>query len=680
MQINHHKLPIKEPGREKSNKNPAYCPQNHRRISIVLKSIVIYVIVACTFLSNSSAQTFTWIPDERSERPEVVIIGPIVDPDRVDITNTQRYYIRQFDKVITRLIERPGRYLPETYLDKIRKLRRQRWNPEEEGKEMTEEEEEQLNAWLEIAGDGTFDNPGMVIYDGVKFDANNVKIADILRDSYAHIKGMKSHLELALRLNLDIGDFETRLLVDGYRLAYDQRGLAKVEWFAIPISISKLSEKEVENKLMSVVGLQLILPFYEQFKKEFEPGREPIPFWKTSSVPGHISSKSAKFELEETPIARQFGDECKKIGRCMEVNNEGKFVVTADEDTAIQFCSDRRKYLIRKSVLPYLYLQHKELMEENFYWVEDSMVPMRVSEGDYGHLQIEAGGDSQEGMVWCRQVKSEFISEFKELDKNIIVRNKFGWLHWYLPDKPLEDGYLFSSTGNNIEVIDTDENHPTIMIGKILMDVNEDLQIGSYVSYDILDDSYSAITVETYQVNVLLATSSSNVELAGVPVTRLFYTFGKRYSGYTWSAGISLFGVSFMGRSDKGDNMEVNVDSGNMEAETIFQSLSAQFGLERPSYLITNLSWSAYVGVDMLNVQQTVKFSNLTRGENKLVFKMLPTGIVGIRLIYKVSDYLVSLGMAYGSGAKTTFEDDMYFREIEVVSGQTTMLGASYVF
>ena len=646
-----------------------------------------FVMVAILFLTADAiaqTKTHTWIPDERSEQPEVAIIGPIVDPDRTGISNNQRFFIKMLDGVIKRLTDTPDRYLPASYIRKIRKIKRQRWNPADNEEFITEEEENQMFAWLEIVGDGTALDPGLVMYRGEEFDADNVEIANKLKYAYGHIRGKKSGLELAVRLNLDKSDFETSLLIDGYRLSYNQDGTAKAEWYAVPVSIRRLSDEDVEKKLYAVVGQQLILPFFEQFTEEFSPTDRRLGLWTTDQVPGYIDTRSQPFEMESTPITEQFAEECHRVGWCREADSDDGFALIDSEREAIKYCKDRRKHLLRKSLLPFLYQKYSEILEDRFIWVEDSMYPLRILEGDYDFFEIEEGDTNQASLVWCRQNKSNFLSEIEEIEQDTILRKRFGSVHWYNAQMAKREGYLFSHNGNHIEVTGYNEKHPSIAIGKILLESEEPLEEGSKIYYDYLTDDFIGLSFGIYTSDFILRSVDSEELLINAPVYRIYYTSGHRYSGYTWSVGLSMPGLGFSGKTEAGDDIEITVHPGffydHVEVDSLIQSLSGEFGVERPTYLITDLSWRATLGLDMLSVRQETKYANSARGEDKVEYVGLATVFAGIKLNYKFGGYSLFGGVIYSSGAKAPFNDSDYFSEVEMTSSEKMYFGAEYIF
>ena len=655
----------------------------------MLKKALLILAFGILFQSLVYAQSASWLSETNDEKYEVSIIGPIVDPDREEITEKQKSYLEALEQSIDKMIDRPQRYLPDNYLDTIRKLKKQRWNPDPEEFEITADEEEQLNAWLEIVGDGTEETPGVVLYQGIEFDADNVKIAEILGNSYSYITSKPSGLELAFRLNLDKSNFTNLVMIDGYRLVYDQGGTGYAEWFSIPINVEGFSRKKIEMMSANAVKAMMLLPFFDKNTMTFNPGFDTrIKFWKTPSLPGEISTESEPFELEKTPITEEYYEQCREIGWCEKADEEDGFVLVGNEREARKYCSTRQKYLPRSAAIPFLYQDFKEILKDKYIWVEDNAKPIKVTFGEFDYIQLDEGDRDEEALVWCQQDKPSFLYQFEEQEKDVILGRSMGAVQWYNPEIAKQEDYLFQSNGNHVEVLEPDSDHPTIVRGNVLLEKNDQLETGMNISYDLLNDEYSALTFMSNNVNITLVSSSMDVLQEDIPLQKYLYTSGKLYSGYTWSLGVNYLGIAFTGETKKGDDVTVNISPGigaegtNLLEETIY-SLSCENGMERPVYLISDMRWGIYGGLDMINIYQVIKYSDEARGDNQNYSARVISPNFSFKISYGFSGLVIYLGQTYTIPTSADFEgekDNPYFESVTVEGGVGLTLGFAYIF
>ncbi len=617
-------------------------------------------------------QTFTWLSGADSEKYIVSIVGPIVDPDREEMTERQRRHLQALERAIDDMIKQPNRHLPESYLETIRKLQKQRWNPDVEEAEITADEEEQLNAWLMIVGDGTKENPGAVVYRGTAFDADNTEIAEILVNSYSHIEGKPSGQELAYRLNLDKSDFVNRIVIDGYRFVYDQEGRGYAEWFSLPIEVAGFDEERMQKVAASAVKNLLLLPFHYENAMVFRPSAETrIKFWKTPSLPGEIWTESEPFELEKTPITEKYYEQCRETGWCEKADDDDGFVLVSNGQEARQYCSARQKHLLRSASIPFLYLQYKEILEDKHIWVEDNARPIKVAFGDFDYTQLEEGESDEEALVWCRQQKSSFLYQFEEQQKDIILGRSFGVVRWYNPEMADREDHLFQSNENHLEILEPDSDRKTLVRGNILFEKNDKLDVGNVINYDTLEDDYSAVAVMTHGLVAQLVSKKAEIE-HDFRLVKGTYISGKLYSGYTWSFGIAQLGNSFSGESKSGDKVSVKVEPGGL-------SPTLEVGRERPLYVISDMRWGIYLGADYIAVKQKTDSTEAARGnDSKSVSMLIPNA--SLRISYGLGGFVLYLGQTYTVPVSGDFGSDFYFEKIEIGGSATLTAGIAYLF
>jgi hypothetical protein len=641
----------------------------------------ILILIVLILDTSGFAQGLQWPPEKDSSFSELTIIAPIYDKRRSELPSIELKYIGIIDNIVETLIRNPTQLLPDNYLQSVKNIKRQRWKP----KNPKKSEENQHDAWNEILNDA-------VVYDEFieRSVIDNHRISDHLSNSYFPIEGKKSGLEIAIRINSRFSDFSTTLFIDGYRFIYQPHKRGKAEWFYDRLDISGKSDQEIEQLLSSFLRLKLILSFFDSNILTHSADDDlHINFWENNQSPGELNTESEPYQLESAPVSEKFYNQCQFIGWCPKGSDDDGFALVDSKSKAEILCSDRKKFLIRSDSLPFLLVSYPDLVEDHFFWVEDSIMPVKVYKSKFDYLQYLTGTADDHAMIWCQQYKSKFLKEFIEKKAKTILSKTWNIIQWHDPEKVVEEekdeDKTYVMNGNHVYISGKDSEFPSVQKGYILYGEGSNLMENDQIYYYKDDFSFSGVTMGLYQTKFLLHGNGVTKELSNVLATRINFSRGNLYSDYYWAIGASFHGAAYKAETETGDKITAEVSPGlsinniTESYEELLNSINAEIGLERPVFILPGFRVGAYAGIEGFTFYQSL---NCEERDDEEAYASFYVPYLTVKILYTFSEsYLLFAGSTYTTSATAEFDNsNVFFKEVELLSEQHIIVGLSVLF
>jgi hypothetical protein len=643
------------------------------------------------FPAISFSNQLTWPPTADNDEPDIAIVGPISDIEAAAMSEQDRIFWGYLDSAINRLIKNQNRLMPDTYMENIGSLIKQPWTLTGS----TEKEERTLEAWMVFQTRGT--RPGQDIPD-------NEIIADALTTSYVNLAGDIPELEMGVRLNRNKSDYLANITLDGYRYIYLGPGDGVADWFSYRIDIRGKSSDQIEQAILKQLQLLLILPFHDGngVTQTVPVDVARIPFWKDFQTLGILQAKADKiasqksasddldtefkaaadsqnFKVDISPITSEFYEQCQFIGLCGEGDIDDEFVRVGSKAEAEHLCRQRNKYLIESKSLPFMYLVDDQNLFD-FIWLDDKEAPVTIID-PVGGIQMVDGESDDEGLVWCQQEPSTLNLTLDFITDPTLIAKTFRTVFWHEPNyHGYKEGDVLELNQNHVIVVPYDERYESIVKGQVLYTLNDRLEMSDVdllsvkVSSNRNSYGYSAIFLSEFTTDVELISKTGEESISGVYVTNIGFSRGNRYSSWLWTIGISILGIGYQGKCETGDRTEIKIESPSF-------GYLGEIGLERPIYLLPQIRWGVYGGINSLKVEQNFAQPERSIDETQEITLNILNASARLHLTVYENLNLFS-GITYTMETEGSFSgsDNLYFSKMVIPSGIKSNLGVSWFF